>query len=106
MVVNLAQIPSKSVMMDVVVADVPGNYGMLLSRSWGTRLGGTLQLDMSHVTMPILGEQTKRLYRVTKDANILSDSSRPQNHPVYEESDDMGCGILVVEDEEGVCLVE
>jgi hypothetical protein len=32
MVVTLAQLPVKIIMMDVVVADVPANYGMLLSR--------------------------------------------------------------------------
>ena len=47
LVVNLAQIPIKSVLMDVVVADIPPKYGMLLSRSWGTKLGGSLQLDMT-----------------------------------------------------------
>jgi hypothetical protein len=33
LVVNLAQIPAKNVLMDVVVADIPLKYGMLLSRS-------------------------------------------------------------------------
>jgi hypothetical protein len=47
LVVNLAQVPSKSVLMDVVVADIPPKYGMLLSRSWGAKLGGSLQLDMT-----------------------------------------------------------
>ena len=42
LVVNLAQIPIKSILMDVVVVDIPPKYGMLLSRSWGTNLGGSL----------------------------------------------------------------
>jgi hypothetical protein len=33
LVVNLAQIPAKSILMDVVVANIPPKYGMLLSRS-------------------------------------------------------------------------
>jgi hypothetical protein len=36
LVVNLAQIPVKSVVMDIVVADIPPRFGMLLSRSWGS----------------------------------------------------------------------
>eukprot|EP01018_Ginkgo_biloba_P001515 Gb_17820 [translate_table: standard] len=40
LVITLAQIPTKGIMMDVVVADIPVNYGMLLSRSWGEKLGG------------------------------------------------------------------
>lgn len=33
LVMVLAQIPVKIIVMDVVVADVPHNYGMLLSRN-------------------------------------------------------------------------
>jgi hypothetical protein len=36
--ITLVQIPSKSMVMDVVVADIPPKYGMLLSRSWGAKL--------------------------------------------------------------------
>ena len=36
--VNLAQIPAKSLVMDIVVADIPPKYGMLLPRSWGAKL--------------------------------------------------------------------
>eukprot|EP01018_Ginkgo_biloba_P015082 Gb_04523 [translate_table: standard] len=32
-------------------SDVPTTYGMLLSRSWGAKLGGTIQLDMTYATM-------------------------------------------------------
>jgi hypothetical protein len=42
LVVNLAQIPTKIILMDVVVIDIPPKYGMLLSRSWGAKLGGSL----------------------------------------------------------------
>ena len=52
LVVNLAHIPMKSVLMDVVVADIPSKYGILLSRSWGTKLGGSLQLDMTYAKIP------------------------------------------------------
>jgi hypothetical protein len=51
LVLNLAQVPSKNVLMDVVVTDIPPKYGMLLSRSWGSKLGGSLQLDMTYTTI-------------------------------------------------------
>ena len=38
MVVSLHQIPEKNLVMDVVVADVPPKFGMLLSRSWVAKL--------------------------------------------------------------------
>ena len=41
-VVSLQQIPDKNLIMDVVVANVPPKFGMLLSRSWAAKLKGTL----------------------------------------------------------------
>jgi len=62
LVVGLAQILSKSILMDVVVADIPPKYGMLLSRSWGAKLGGSQQLDMTYAAIPIFGGQYTHLY--------------------------------------------
>jgi hypothetical protein len=42
LVVSLAQIPSKNMVMDVVIADIPQNFGMFLSRSWARKLQSTL----------------------------------------------------------------
>jgi hypothetical protein len=38
MVVSLAQLPMKSVGMDIVVADIPPNFGMLLSKTWAKKV--------------------------------------------------------------------
>jgi hypothetical protein len=78
LVVNLAQIPVKSVLMDVVVVDIPPKYGMLLSRSWGAKLGGSLQLDMTYATIPIFDGQFTRLYRETRLAFTVSDPLNPE----------------------------
>ena len=43
MVVSLAQVPAKSIIMDLVVADIPARFGMLLSKYWGEKLGGVLK---------------------------------------------------------------
>jgi hypothetical protein len=61
--VSLFQLPMKSVVMDIVVADVPPKFGMLLSRSWIKRLGGTLQMDLSYATIPVFRGEQRRLYR-------------------------------------------
>jgi hypothetical protein len=74
LVVHLSQIPVKSVLMDIVVEDVPVNYGMLLSRSWERKLGGSLQMDMTYATIPVFGGETRRLYRET---NLLTQSVTP-----------------------------
>jgi hypothetical protein len=42
LVVSLFQLPMKSMVMDIVVANVPPKFGMLLSISWIKKLGGTL----------------------------------------------------------------
>ena len=38
MCVTLVQYPAKSILMDIVVVDIPPKYGMLLPRSWGAKL--------------------------------------------------------------------
>jgi hypothetical protein len=83
LVVNLAQIPVKSFMMDVVIVDIPLNYDMLLSRSWGTKLGGSLQLYMTYATIPIFGGEFTRLYWETRLAYTVSDPHNPSNYHVY-----------------------
>lgn len=42
LVVILHQMTGKSIIMDVVVADVPHKFGMILSGSWERKLKGTL----------------------------------------------------------------
>jgi hypothetical protein len=83
LVLNLAQILVKSILMDVVVVDVPTKYGMILSRSWGAKLGGSVQLDMTYAMIHIFGVQFTRLYRETRLAYTVSDPQNPNNYPVY-----------------------
>jgi hypothetical protein len=94
MVVTLFQMPMKSILMDIVVADVPPNFGMLLSRSWIKRLGGTLQMDLSYATILIFGGEHRRLYREAQLAYIISDEANPTNHPVFSFDTDLGSSIL------------
>jgi hypothetical protein len=73
LVVTLAQVPVKSILMDVVIADISPKYGLLLSRSWGAKLGGSLQMDMTYATIPVFGGQFTLLYRETRLAYTVSD---------------------------------
>ena len=81
LVVSLDQIPAKNVLMDVVVADVPPRVGMLLSRSWGAKLKGTIQLDFSYATIPVFG-QLRKLYREKKMKYMITNKHKPVNHPI------------------------
>ena len=85
--------------MDIVVADIPSKFGMLLSRSWSKKLGGTLQMDMSYATVPIFGGEFRRLYRETKLDYIMSDHQNPTNHHIYAEEKELGSSILHLTDE-------
>ena len=55
LVVSLHQIPEKNLVMDMVVADVPPKFRMLLSRSWVAKLEGMLQMDLSYAMIPVFG---------------------------------------------------
>jgi hypothetical protein len=98
LVVTLFQLPMKSVVMDIVVADVPPKFGMLLSRSWIKRLGGTLQMDLTYATIPVFGGEHRRLYREAQLAYIISDEANPTNHPIFALDTDLGSSLLQLTD--------
>ena len=96
--VTLFQLPMKNIVMDIVVADVPPKFGMLLSRSWIKRLGGTLQMDLPYAIIPVLGGAHRRMYREAQLAYIISDEGNPTNHPIYVVDIDLGSSILHLTD--------
>jgi ribonuclease HI len=98
LVVSLFQLPMKSVVMDIVVADVPPKFGMLLSRSWIKKLGGTLQMDLTYATIPVFGGEQRRLYREAQLAYIVSDEADPTNHPIFALDTDLGSSLLQLTD--------
>ena len=94
MVVSLAQIPAKSIMMDVVVADIPARFGMLLSRSWGEKLGGVLKLDFTYAIIPVFNGEERRLYRETRFVKTTTKKD-VGNSPIYgQEKEDLSCFML------------
>jgi hypothetical protein len=92
-VVGLTQIPAKTTVMDIVVADIPPKFGMLLSRSWAAKIKGTMQMDLTYATIPVFGEQ-RRLYRETRMAYMVSSKDKPQNFPIYSCDTGLGSAIL------------
>jgi hypothetical protein len=96
LVVSLFQLPMKSVVMDIVVADVPPKFNMLLSRSWIRKFGGTLQMDLTYATIPIFGGEYRRLYREAQLAYIVSDEEDPTNHPIFALETDLGSSLLQI----------
>jgi ribonuclease HI len=106
LVVTLAQVPVKSVLMNVVIANIPPKYGLLLSRSWGFKLGGSLQLDMTYATILVFGGQLTRLYKETRLAYTVRNPQNPNNFPVYIADQDIGNCILSFDDGIDSCTEE
>ena len=91
--VTLVQYRGKSIVMDIAVADVPPTYRMLLSRSQGEKLQGSLQLDMSYATISVFG-QPKKLYREKLMKYMVSSVERPRNYLIYSTPTNMDSFIL------------
>jgi hypothetical protein len=101
LVVSLFHLPMKSVVMDIVVADVPPKFGMLLSISWIKKLGGTLQMDLTYATILVFGGEHRRLYKEAQLAYIVSDEANPTNHPIFALDTDLGSSLLQITDAPG-----
>ena len=82
--------------MDVVVADVPPQFGMLLSRSWGAKLKVTMQLDFSYATILMFGQLIK-LYREKKMKYMITSKEKPINHPINAVHTDLESFVLYLD---------
>ena len=96
--ITLSQLPMKSMMMVIVVEDVPPMFGILLSRGWMKRLVVTLQNDLSYATVTVFGGESRRLYIEAPLVYIISDEKNPTNHPIYVVDTDFGACILKIEE--------
>ena len=70
-----------SLLMDVVIVDIPDVWGMLLSRKWGTTVGGHVQMDLSYATILQSDGTPFILYR---ESTYLSHVIKPGPIPYYE----------------------
>jgi ribonuclease HI len=79
--------------MDVVVAEIPPKFGMLLSRSWDAKLKGSLQIDMSYAIVPV-SRKDIRLYREVLLKYMVISKDKPNKHPIYAVDTDIGSTIF------------
>lgn len=80
--------------MDVVLEDIPARFRMLLSRSWGAKLGGVLKFDFTYAIIPVFGGEGRRLYIETRFVKIITNNGA-SNSPVYsQEKYDFSCLML------------
>ena len=45
--------------IDIIVVDIPGAYGVILSRDWLDKLNGYFSTDYSHIWLPYKGHPNK-----------------------------------------------
>jgi ribonuclease HI len=98
LVINLAQLPMRSMVMDVAVVNIPPKFDLLLSRSGRKRLGGTMQMDLLYATVLVFGGEIKRLYRENQLTHIINDGKNYVNHPIYALDTDFGACIMKIDD--------
>lgn len=68
--------------MAIVIVDVPPTYDML-SRHWGTYVGGRIQFDPFYDIIPMFGGDTHCVYREIKMTYTLSYLKIPSSFPSY-----------------------
>ena len=62
--VRLGRYPERVIHMDIVVVDVPDVWGMLLSEKFAAMLGGTLEMDLTYINVPMNDGTISRLQNV------------------------------------------
>ena len=76
-----------------VVEDIPPKFGVFMSRPWTSKLKGSLQMDMSYATIPMVGGD-KRLYNEKISPYVVSSQEKLDNHVFYVVDTDLGSSIF------------
>jgi hypothetical protein len=71
--VQLKEFPEKTNHIDIIVVDVPDVWGMLLSRKFGAMIGGSLQMDLTFLRLPLKDGTTGHLLNVPITGNHVQD---------------------------------
>jgi hypothetical protein len=85
--VCLKEYPEKIVHIDIVVFDVPNVWGMLLSTNFVAMLGGTLDMDLMFLQLPLKNGTIRCLLNVPIIRDHLQDITHPVNN--NKEQDEM-----------------
>ena len=51
-------------------------------------------MDLTYATIPIFGDEKRRLYRELQFSYIVTDDQNPTNHPLYVVEKDLGTCML------------
>lgn len=84
--------------MDIVVATIPVRFFMLFSRSCGSKIGGSIKLDLMYSTIPTFRGEERRLYRDFRFITTITRVKGSNNDPMYGRESDL-CFLLLEEDD-------
>jgi hypothetical protein len=77
--VHLKEFPEKTIHIDIIMVDVPDVWGMLLSRKFGAMIGGSLEMDLTFLRLPLKYGTTGCLLNGTIIGNHVQDIVPPMN---------------------------
>jgi hypothetical protein len=84
--VCLKEYLEKVIHIDIVKVDVPDVWGMLLSRKFASMLGGTLEMDLTYVNLPLKNGTIGRLPNVSVIGSHVQDTGHPvKNNKAHEQ---------------------
>jgi hypothetical protein len=84
--VCLKEYREKVIHIDIVVVDVPDVWGMLLSRKFASMLGGTLEMDLTYVNIPLNNGTIGCLPNVPVTKTHVQETSYPvKNDKAHEQ---------------------
>ena len=81
--VRLKEYPEKTIHIDIVAVDVPDVWGMLLSRKFGAMLGGSLEMDLTFLQLPLKNGTVGHLLNLP----ITGDHAQDIIHPVNNDKE-------------------
>jgi hypothetical protein len=85
--VHLKEYPKKTVHIDIIVVDVPDVWGMLLSRKFGAMIGGSLEMDVTFLQLPLKDGTMGHLLNVPITGDHVQDIVHPAKND--KTQDDM-----------------
>jgi hypothetical protein len=75
--VFLIYFPHINVLMDILMINVPDAWGIILSRTWSSSLGGFLRINLTHAYIPMGDGMYEILHNMEKKDTHVMDLRGP-----------------------------
>ena len=94
MEVRLKEFPEKVLYIDIIVVDVSDVWGMLLSRKFGAMIGGSLEMDLMFLRLPLEGWDNCKITQRTADSDSCSMMLLPAKNEQQKGCDTNSSGLF------------